>query len=79
MREPEAQYLEDGRSDRRIARMLTQGRGSSKVVWAGVGRASAGVGDGEMGVIREAIAQDRAKRLNIEKLGGIKPYSAHGW
>ena len=79
MRTPEVQFLEDGRSDRRIAKLLTQGRGTSNVVWAGVGRLSAGVGDGEMGVIREAIAQERSKRLNIEKLQSIKPYSAHGW
>ena len=79
MRTPEVQFLEDGRSDRRIAKLLTQGRGTSNVVWAGVGRLSAGIGDGEMGVIREAIAQERSKRLNVEKLQSIKPYSAHGW
>lgn len=49
------------------------------MVWAGVGQRVAGVGEGEMMAIREAIVEDRSKRLQIQKLSGIKPYSAHGF
>lgn len=77
--QPEAKFLEDGRRDGRVARLLTQDCGSSRVVWAGVGKASAGIGDGEIGVMRQAIVDARSRRLNIEKLGGVKPYSAHGY
>ena len=38
-----------------------------------------GVGEAEMGCIRQAIVEDRSKRLQIQKLAGIKPYSAHGY
>jgi hypothetical protein len=48
-------------------------------VWAGVGQRVAGVGDVEMTAIREAIVEDRSKRLQIQKLSGIKPYSRHGF
>ena len=30
-------------------------------------------------VMRQAIVDARSRRLNIEKLGGVKPYSAHGY
>jgi len=76
---PEQQFLLDGQSHRHVADLLTRQRGSSRVVWAGVGQASAGVGEAEMGSIRNAIVEDRSKRLQLQKLGGIKPYSAHGW
>jgi hypothetical protein len=76
---PEQQYLEDGRNNPKVSRLLTAGRGSSQVVWAGVGRRSAGVGEGEMAVIREAVADSRAARLRVSRLRSIKPYSAHGW
>ncbi|KAH8067859.1 hypothetical protein JL720_12359 [Aureococcus anophagefferens] len=76
---PERQYLEDGRSSSQVSRLLTAGRGSSRVVWAGIGRRNAGVGEGEMAVIRQAVVDDRSSRLRVEKLAGIKPYSAHGW
>jgi len=75
---PEQQYLEDGRNNPKISRLLG-GRGSSQVVWAGVGRRSAGVGEGEMAVIREAVVDSRATRLRVSRLRSIKPYSAHGW
>ena len=42
---PEQQYLEDGRTSSKVSHLLTAGRGSSSVVWAGVGRRSAGVGE----------------------------------
>ena len=76
---PEQQYLEDGRTSSKVSHLLTAGRGSSSVVWAGVGRRSAGVGEGEMAVIREAVVDSRAERLRISRLRSIKPYSAHGW
>ena len=76
---PEQQYLEDGRTNSKVSHLLTAGRGSSQVVWAGVGRRSAGVGEGEMAVIREAVVDSRAERLRISRLRSIKPYSAHGW
>jgi hypothetical protein len=76
---PEQQYLEDGRTSSKVSHLLTAGRGSSQVVWAGVGRRSAGVGEGEMAVIREAVVDSRAERLRISRLRSIKPYSAHGW
>ena len=76
---PEQQYLEDGRTNSKVSHLLTAGRGSSSVVWAGVGRRSAGVGEGEMAVIREAVVDSRAERLRISRLRSIKPYSAHGW
>ena len=76
---PEQQYLEDGRDHPKVSRLLTAGRGSSSVVWAGVGRRSAGVGEGEMAVIREAVVDSRAERLRISRLRSIKPYSSHGW
>ena len=41
---PEQQYLEDGRTSSKVSHLLTAGRGSSSVVWAGVGRRSAGEG-----------------------------------
>ena len=43
------------------------------------GRRSAGVGEGEMAVIREAVVDSRAERLRISRLRSIKPYSKHGW
>ena len=52
---PEQQFLTDGQSHRDVADLLTRQRGSSKVVWAGVGQVSAGVGESEMGAIRNAI------------------------
>jgi hypothetical protein len=52
---PEQQFLMDGQSHREVADLLTRQRGSSKVVWAGVGQVSAGVGESEMGAIRNAI------------------------
>ena len=76
---PEQQYLEDGRTSSKVSHLLTAGRGSSSVVWAGVGRRSAGVGEGEMAVIREAVVDSRAERLRISRLRSIKPYSKHGW
>ena len=76
---PERQYLEDGRSSSQVSRLLTAERGSSRVVWAGIGRRVAGVGEGEMAVLRQAVVDDRAARNRVEKLSGIKPYSAHGW
>ena len=76
---PEQQYLEDGRNRSDVSRLLTAERGRSRVVWAGIGRRVAGVGEGEMAVIRQAVVDDRASRLRIEKLSSIKPYSAHGW
>ena len=39
----------------------------------------AGVGEGEMAVIREAVVDSRAERLRISRLRSIKPYSKHGW
>jgi hypothetical protein len=76
---PEQQFLEDGKNHHGVADLLTRGRGSSRVVWAGVGQQIAGIGENEMGVIRQAIVDDRSKRLHVQKLSGIKPYSAHGW
>lgn len=70
---------QDGQSHRSVADLLTRGRGSSKVVWAGVGQRVAGVGDIEMTAIREAIVEDRSKRLQVQKLSGVKPYSKHGF
>ena len=75
---PEQQFLEDGRTSSTVSRLLGT-RGTSKVVWAGIGRRSAGVGEGEMAVIREAVVDSRAERLRISRLRSIKPYSAHGW
>ena len=74
-----AAYIQTLDRCRRRWRRLTAGRGSSSVVWAGVGRRSAGVGEGEMAVIREAVVDSRAERLRISRLRSIKPYSAHGW
>ena len=76
---PERQFLEDGKSHRDVADLLTRGRGSSRVVWAGLGQASAGVGPAEMNDIRDAIVEQRSKRLQVQKLQSIKPYSAHGY
>jgi hypothetical protein len=36
--------------------------GRTQVVWAGVGRKIAGVGDHEMAMVRDAVAQSRADR-----------------
>ena len=77
-KQPERQYLEDGRNHTGVAGLLTHGRGSSRVVWAGVGSRVAGVGDGEMARIRAAIVDERSYRNNVAKLEGIKPYSRHG-
>ena len=76
---PEQQFLEDGRNHSAVSRLLTVEQGSSHVVWAGIGRRSAGVGEGEMAVIRESVVHERAKRMHIGKLGSIKPYSRHGF
>jgi hypothetical protein len=53
--------------------------GRPVVVWAGVGRRTAGVGPTEMDTIRTKVADARAERLNAAKLASIKPYSRHGF
>ena len=53
--------------------------GGAQVVWAGVGRKIAGVGDHEMAMVRDAVAQQRAERLHLTKLESIKPYSHHSF
>ena len=70
----------DQRAYRGVADLMNRsGRGSSKVVWAGVGRRSNGLGEGEMHVLRNSVMEERSRRLQLEKLGGIKPYSRHGF
>jgi len=45
------------------------------VVWAGVSKMPAD----SMTEIRRGVADARSKRLEIDKLGSIKPYSHHGY
>lgn len=51
--------------------------GRTQVVWAGVGRKIAGLGDYEMAMVRDQVAEARAGRLHLRKLESIKPYSRH--
>ena len=74
---PEDAYALDRRHHRSVAELLGEKRGGSRLVWAGVGWANNGVGDGEMTAMREAVAGDRSRRQEIEMLRGAKPYSAH--
>ena len=57
-------------------RKTVQGGGSSSVVWAGFG--SGPVGAAQMSDMRKAVQHVRAERMQAAKLGGFKPYSAHG-
>ena len=68
---PEDAFIEDGRRHTGVAALLTRGRGSSHVVWAGVGRRSAGVAEGEMAYMRQAVVDARATRLSAQKLSSI--------
>ena len=47
----------------------------SELVWAGMGTGF--LGEQEMGEVRRAVMEKRSKRLQIEKLQSIKPYSRH--
>jgi hypothetical protein len=51
-------------------------QGSSHVVWAGFGTGP--VGAQQMADMRTAVQHVRAERVQAKKVGGFKPYSAHG-
>eukprot|EP00397_Hematodinium_sp_SG-2012_P055239 GEMP01067255.1.p1 GENE.GEMP01067255.1~~GEMP01067255.1.p1 ORF type:complete len:236 (+),score=65.53 GEMP01067255.1:94-801(+) len=45
------------------------------VVWAGVSK----LPPSDMTMVRREVASERARRLDLDKLGSIKPYSHHGY
>ena len=75
--QPEKKYAIDREDHSSVSTLLKQDRAAPKLVWAGIGRRSRGCGEGEMSVIRNDVAEDRAARLHADKLGSIKPYSRH--
>ncbi|CAJ1375365.1 unnamed protein product [Effrenium voratum] len=68
---PEKQFALDSKSH--AVRSLRDVR--PEVVWAGVGLGE--VGAKEMAEVRQAVLAARSERLQIEKLGSVKPYSRH--
>jgi len=84
---PEIAFRQDAIAHTSVAALIGRGddhgqgkrKGDSKVVWAGVGRRSAGLGNAEMNEVREAVATARASRLQLDKLQSPKPYSKHGY
>jgi hypothetical protein len=73
----EKQFMLDYKGNKTVHKIVNREQGSTDVVWAGYG--SGPVGKAEMDEIRTSIAHNRAERLNIQKLGGTKPYSKHGY
>lgn len=76
---PEVAFRRDVTEHRGVARLLGGGGGSSRVVWAGVGRRIAGLGEAEIATVTQSVAADRSARLRVTQLSGIKPYSRHGY
>lgn len=76
-RMPERQLELDWRQNEDVRKLATENKGGSQagLVWVGVGRGP--VGQAEMAEVRRAVVDKRSERLRIEKLSGIKPYSAH--
>ena len=74
---PERAMAHDARKHKGVRDMMTYQGGRSNVVWAGTG--SFPLGPNEMKTITTKIVERRAQTLKIQKLGGPKPYSRHGW
>lgn len=75
---PEARFSEDTKNHQDVRNMMTYEGGRSKVVWAGTA-ALPGESSKVMQGITSNIVDRRSEELRIEKLGGTKPYSRHGY
>mmetsp|Transcript_33766 Transcript_33766/g.61206 ORF Transcript_33766/g.61206 Transcript_33766/m.61206 type:complete len:232 (-) Transcript_33766:88-783(-) len=71
---PERQFELDWKQNDSVQTLARQGI-RSELVWAGIG--SGTVGEQQMAEVRQAVVDARSERYRIEKLSGIKPYSAH--
>ena len=77
-RAPEEAFVADARQHQAVRNMLVHQGGQSNVVWAGAGDGRV-LGPQEMQTITQGIVARRAKKLEVEKLRSIKPYSRHGF
>jgi len=72
---PEHQFMLDYINSKQVKALGRASELQSELVWAGMG--SGFLGEAEMGQVRRAVMEKRSKRLQIDKLGSIKPYSRH--
>jgi len=73
---PEDKFRLDRKQHVEVERMMQRRTGHSEVVWAGIGRGV--VGASEMEHITNTVLNERSERQQVNKLGGVKPYSRHG-
>lgn len=74
---PEARMRDDFEHYGEVRQALSRPGGKAEVVWAAIGRGP--VGEREMGLVRDAVVEDRSRRQNLVRLAGYKPYSRHGY
>ena len=72
---PEQQFMLDYQQCKQVRALGRASELQSELVWAGMGTGF--LGEQEMGEVRRAVMEKRSKRLQIEKLQSIKPYSRH--